>query len=193
MSASGIREFFFLTNSFISVPESSSSIYKNEIASGAILDKELAQRFLYMSVLRSSPEKISNAFDCPEGCGYFIYDLAKKSESADQFFKNLSSKSYTFARLRRVVMNLVFGVENVSKDIGFTTLLCSDKNGCELLKSIRKNEKIKVITKQSDAKNLKDDDMLSFKLGRGVDEAFYALLKKSQSPDTAYKKSAIII
>ena len=188
-----IREHFYSTASFVSVPNEIAELYFKEHENGAILDREEANRFLYMSVLRSNAEDISKAFDCPDGCGYFIYEVAKNSENALCFFENLVSKSYTYARLRRIVMNFVFNVQNVEREFGFVNLLCADKIGRTLLKDIKKTEKIKVITKHADVKVLNEAQMQIYNLGKRVDEVFYALLKKPQAPINAYKKNAIII
>ena len=193
MSASGIREQFYLSEKFLSVPQNALVSYEKDAFLGAVLDKERAEQFLYMKILSSSPEQISKAFDAPDGSGYFIYELAKSSVSSNEFFEKLTSKAYTYARLRRVVIYFSLGVEKINKEISFAQLLCADKNGRVLLKKIKHEESIKIITKHADSRVLDENELEIYYLDKKIDEIYQGLLSKPQAPNGAYKKNAIII
>ncbi len=193
MSASGIREQFYLSEKFLSVPQNALESYEKDAFLGAVVDKERAEQFLYMKILSSSPEQISKAFDAPDGSGYFIYELAKSSVSSNEFFEKLTSKAYTYARLRRVVIYFALGVEKINKEISFAQLLCADKNGRVLLKKIKHEESIKIITKHADSRVLDENELEIYYLDKKIDEIYQGLLSKPQAPNGAYKKNAIII
>ncbi|MBQ7411662.1 MAG: nucleotidyltransferase family protein, partial [Clostridia bacterium] len=193
MSASGIREQFYLSEKFLSVPQNALESYEKDAFLGAVLDKERAEQFLYMKILSSSPEQISKAFDAPDGSGYFIYELAKSSVSSNEFFEKLTSKAYTYARLRRVVIYFALGIEKINKEISFAQLLCADKNGRVLLKKIKHEESIKIITKHADSRVLDENELKIYYLDKKIDEIYQGLLSKPQAPNGAYKKNAIII
>lgn len=193
MSATAIRNEFYKNKELLSIPKDAKDVFENEISNGKYLDKNKANEFLYFNTLKSIPNEIDNAFDAPVGSGYFITELAKNCLGTESFFEGLSSKTYTYSRLRRIIMYNLMGVKEIKENIGYVTLLATDKIGREFIKSGKKNRSIKIITKQSDTKNLKKNDMELYRLSKKADELFISLQKKPYNPSEAYKKISIIL
>ncbi len=189
MSASAIRKSFYAGNGLLSVPECARQALDNQ----NYLDISKSEDFLFRSILMTEPSQIEQYYDVPSGCGYFISDIAKKSNGAREFFDSLSSKTYTSARLRRIVMYASTALRNVDKSVQFTSLLAVDKIGREHLKTIKKTAKIAILTKHSDAKKLTENAYNSYELSKKADELYYTLLSEPVSASEAYKKSTIII
>lgn len=189
MSASAIRNSFYNGNGLVSVPEIVREIFEGQ----NYLDLNKAEDFLFRSILMAEPSQIDQYYDVPHGCGYFISDIAKRSNGAREFFDSLSSKTYTSARLRRIVMYASNGIKGVDEKISFTSLLAVDEVGRAYLKSIKKTAKIAILTKHSDSKKLTKNSYNSYMLSKKADELYYTLLKEPLSASEAYKKSAIII
>ena len=189
MSASAIRKSFYEGNGLLSMPSEALEALKGE----NYLDLERSNDFLFRSILMMNPLQIERSYDVPCGCGYFVSDLAKSSSGAREFFDSLSSKSYTSARLRRIVMYACTGVKNVEKMPTYTQLLAVDSVGRAHLKSIKKSTQITVITKHSDSKKLSQSDLEIYTLGKKTDELYYTLLKHPTSANEAYKKTTVIM
>ena len=193
MSASAIRKFFYEQNKLLSMPDKAVSIVKEQIENGNYLDKQRADDFLFRHTLMTNPKEFDTVFDTPDGCGYFISHLAQSSASAEEFFSGLSSKTYTSSRLRRLVMYLATGVREFPRDEIFTTLLACDEKGRALIKSIRKENKISILTKQADVKKMTDAEKELYSLSKNSDRLYYTLLKTPKSASDSYKSKPIII
>ena len=82
----------------------------------------------------------------------YASSVAKKSKTPEEFIKNLPTKKYTLARLRRELISAMAGVSPDPKTKPeYTYLLAADKVGREYLSKIKKNIGITLITKPADA------------------------------------------
>ena len=189
MSASAIRKYFYENGDFLSVPPEAKIIYEKAQNEGMILDPREGENFLFRYVLSLSPEKIERAFDAGDGIGYFICSTAKKCRNAEEFFKSLTSKSYTYARLKRVVMYSLFGIDDVDPTPSYTVLLASNEKGREICK----NAFIPVITKLSDAKKLDPVSEKALKMSLRTDEMYMSLLNNPKPASYAFKRSPFIL
>lgn len=189
MSASAIRKSFYYGKGLLSIPSEAQKVFEKE----NYLDLDKANDFLFRSILMMKPSQIEQSYDVPNGCGYFVSDIARSSSGAKEFFDSLTSKSYTSARLRRIVMYACTGVKSIEELPTYTQLLAVDSVGREHLKGIKKSIKITVITKHSDSKKLSENEREIYTLGKKADELYYTLLKCPISADEAYKKTTNIM
>ena len=69
--------------------------------------------------------------------------------------KNLEAKHNTSSSVRRMILNVFFGItkEMQNKPPDFTVVLALNEKGGKFLNSIRKKTKIKIVTKPADMKN----------------------------------------
>ena len=189
MSASAIRKSFYEGKGLLSIPSEEKEFLDGE----NYLDLERANDFLFRSTLMMKPSEIEGLYDVPSGCGYFVSEIAKSSNGANEFFASLSSKSYTSARLRRIVMYACTGVKTLEPLPTYTQLLATDSLGREHLKALKKTIEISVLTKHSDSKKLSEAALENYTLGKKTDELYYTLLKRPLSASEAYKKTTIIM
>ncbi|MGM9665747.1 MAG: nucleotidyltransferase family protein [Eubacteriales bacterium] len=189
MSASAIRKHFYESGDFLSVPTGAKAIYEKAKKEGMILDPKEAENFLFRYILSLSAEKIEKFFDAGDGIGYFICSTAKESKNAEEFFRSLTSKSYTYARLKRVVMYSLFGIENIAPIPSYTVLLASNAKGREICK----NAKIPIITKFADAKKLDPVSEKALKKSLRTDEIYMSLLNNPKPSSYAYKRAPFIL
>lgn len=188
MSASAIRNNFYINNEILSIPKNAEIILKEDIQEGKINDKNFTNRFLLSSLLLLSQESIENTFDTPNGMGNFILEYAKKCKKSNCFTDEISTKNYTTARLKRAIIYSIFNVTEIDKSLDFTVLLGANENGKKIINKIRKLDKITILTKHSDTKKLNEKSIKIYEKGLKVDEIFYTLCKEPQSADLAYKK-----
>ena len=189
MSASAIRKYFYENGDILSVPKEAKEIYEKAEKEGLILDPKETENFLFRYILSQSPEKIEKAFDAGDGIGYFICSTAKESKNAQEFFKALTSKSYTYARLKRVVMYSLFGIEDIASLPSYTVLLASNAKGREICK----NSKIPIITKMADVKKLDPVSEKALKTSIRTDEIYMSLLNSPRPSSYAYKRAPFIL
>lgn len=192
MSASAIRNEFYSSGKILSLPENALKIVENEVKKGYINDKSLSNKFLLSSVLLNTPAIIEKSFDTSNGMGYYIYDCTKKCKLPNLFTDDFSSKSYTTARLKRVVMYSAFKIENIDKSPKYTVLLGINDKGKKLIGDNRKKENIVIITKHSDSKKLDELSLVQYEKSLKLDEIFETLYFTPCSPETAYKKTPYI-
>lgn len=192
MSASAIRNEFYSSRKILSLPENAMKIVENEAKNGYINDKALSNKFLLSNVLLNAPSNIEKSFDTTNGMGYYIYDCGKKCKSPNLFTDDFSSKSYTTARLKRVVMYSAFKIENVDKSPKYTVLLGVNDKGKKLISNNRKKENIVIITKHSDSKKLDKISLEQYEKLLKLDEIFETLYFIPCSPENAYKKTPYV-
>ena len=178
MSASAIREYFMNNNSFISTPSALDGLYKKIIDEKLYTDINEVREHLFRSILRMSAEEIERCYDTPSGMGYFILDTALKSTCFKDFFEGLTTKTYTYARFRRVVLYALLGVENVEREPAYTTLLASSLKGRELLKRLKKASSIPILTKLADYKKMNSREISQFNISSRADILFTSFIKK---------------
>lgn len=193
MSATGIRTLFYNSLELLDIPENAKNIFDEDVSNGLYLDKARSEDFFFRYVLITDPKTYEKVFDAPWESGFFLRDLAKNSLGAMDFFGNLSSKTYTHARLRRIIMYLVTGVIEIPKNEIFTELLSCDDIGREFIRKNRKGRSIVILTKYADAKKLTTDLQKLLEISKRLDELFYSLLKVPVKSSEAYKKSSVII
>lgn len=191
MSASAIREYFYQNNKFISVPKKAQHIYKNAQKTSTILSKEKSYDFLHRTALIIPRERIDKAFDSSPEIGALIKDSASNSKNGEEFFKKLTSKSFTFARVRRALLYSIYDIKMIDKAPKFAFLLGANGNGRTILNSINK-DKFTVLTKHSDAKKLDPNSTVIMNLSYEISKLYYTLLEDPKPLDEVYKALPII-
>ena len=193
MSASGIRKEFYESKQILSVPDNAKAILDIEISNGKINEIESAKKMLYQYAIMASAKQIESSFDCPVGLGYYITQKAKEAKNHIEFFESLSSKTYTTARVKRTLLYSFFGIKSVSKQGKcYTILLSANKKGTSILKRIKTNEKLVVLTKHSDAKKLNVRLYKQYLQLKRVDEIYQSLFYEPNDAANAYKQTVKI-
>ncbi len=188
MSASGIREAYYETSEFLSMPKNALAIANREKELGKIINQIEAKKLLYNFVIASSPKEIEKSFDCQKGMGYFISQKAREAKNSTEFFESLSSKSFTTARIKRTLLYSFFGIKKISKSAkSLTILLATNKQGQMVLKNNKKNKNLVILTKHADSKKLSKVMYAEYEKIKKVDEIYQTLLTTPNSVEEAYK------
>lgn len=129
--------------------------------------------------------RLEELAECGGGIANRICDMARVSRSAEELLRNVSTKRYTDARLRRAVLYCMTGVEkeHISSLPRYTTLLAANAKGRELLARNRRSGGIRVVTKPADAPK----DCCQFALSQRL-ESIYALARKNKLGDDEFFK-----
>lgn len=190
MSAGAIRRNFYENGELASIPAPACKIFNLEIENGKYLNYTEYSNFLHRYSLVVDPREIEKACDSVSGIGFLIKEIAKNSSNGENFLENLSTKSYTKSRLKRIILYSLFNVKEVTKALNFAILLAANENGRRILSGI--NDGFSVVTKNADAKRLDPVSAIVYQTDLYADELYNTLLQKSISPANAYKKRPII-
>ena len=191
MSASAIRKNFYEKNEIISVPKKVEKLYNQAINEGMCLNKSYANGLLHSFALLNG-DCISKAFDSNSEIEALIKRASMENATNEEFVASLSSKVFTTARLKRVLLYSMLGIENVDFTPKFTVLLGMDKKGQELIGNIRKSTNLAIITKHSDGKGLDEKTFLQLEKLYETDALYNTLTFKPSPPNQAYKNKPII-
>ncbi len=191
MSASAIRNVFYEKGELLSVPDDAKRIYDELTQKGSYIDDDRVKLLMHTHAALYD-YMLDEVFDSSKEIKALISEAASRSQSSQEFFENLSSKTYTVSRLKRVLMYSMLGVYTLEKNVGFTLLLAMDEKGQEQLNKVKKRKKICIVTKHSDSKGLSHRAKQFLELVYKVDEIHKLLLNRQQAPLEAYKKIPII-
>ena len=147
------------------VPQSCIGIYKEATQMGmlgASLDKLGTAVLSYFRL--ADPESLSDYAEICDGLEYRLCSCANKARDLDEFFSLAATKKYTNARIRRAVLSCMLGVRETDFKAppSCVRALAANEKGLELLKRMKEESKIPVITnvagygegRASDAKEL---------------------------------------
>ncbi len=118
------------------------------------LDDSLFEKFLQLSIMTKTPYDLKNIAEIPHGSQHALIKCAIKAKNYAQLTELLCSKSFTHAKIRRM---LLFGVNRVPscmlKEVPlYTTLLCHSNEGRILLSQNRKEKDIIIASKIANIK-----------------------------------------
>ena len=116
-------------------------------------------------------EEICLCADVDMGLASRIVEAANESSSITELYERCATKKYTNSRVRRAVMNILLGTtkERLEDIPAFTTLLAANEKGCKVVRQIKKQGGITVITKPADHTEGKEQFEFSVK----ADKLFY--------------------
>lgn len=135
------------------VPEKAAEIFE-----GALQKREApvflknAENAVLYSARMQSREDLAKAPDVSEGIENRIYDAARKAVSLNDLYDTAKTKRYSHARIRRIVLNSFLGI--TAKDsaipVPYIRITGFNSNGAEILRKIKGETKLPVITKAAD-------------------------------------------
>jgi hypothetical protein len=103
----------------------------------------------------NTPEQLAEVFSMSEGLENRMVDQIRRSSSLDEFVDNVKSKRYPETRIRRILCQMLMGLTDFEDEFYARPLAASSK-GTALLKRIKKNSDIQVITNINKEEQLPD-------------------------------------
>jgi len=100
----------------------------------------------------ASPNELLSIADVSEGLENRLISSAIKADSVAKLIEEVSTKRYSNARIRRAIINSVLNItkEDTKQKPSYIRVLGADKKGRELLKSIKSNCPLPIVTKAAD-------------------------------------------
>lgn len=101
----------------------------------------------------TNPESLKSIPECSEGLDKKIIKELPNSNSLEELIMNVKSKRYTYTRISRILTQLYIGMDKFNIDklrnsqIDYIRVLGCNNKGREILKSIKNQDNVKIITK----------------------------------------------
>lgn len=174
------------------VPERAKEVFANAIGRGELVSSDTSLYPLFHAYFRfTSPEAIENFAECDKGLANKIVTAALENSHSDKFFNSLRFKHITDAKLSRALLFAMLQVtpESLRSAPAYTQFLAANKNGCEMLKDIKKCGQIEVLVKPADNGEMSEEAQKQFALSSKAD-ALYTLLLDTKLEAGHYIKSA---
>lgn len=188
LSASSIRKAIYennLENIKKFIPKNTFNDLYNAIENKNLPDEKKFLDILKYNILENNInyEKIVNY---ENGMLNLIKKNIFKYENLNDFLNNIQSKRYKKVRIKRFLLNYLLNVNlDVKKlydeDLEYIKVLSFNKNGQNILKKIKKNSNIKIITKNKDSKNLKENAKKMYDLEENKDKVYNLLTNRKQN------------
>lgn len=106
-------------------------------------------------LLSADPEELVKIFSMGEGLENRMLDQVRRSRTLDEFVENVKSKRYPETRIRRILTQLMMGLTDFEDEF-YVRLLAASTKGTALLKQIKKNSDIQIITNINKEEQLPD-------------------------------------
>ncbi|MFI3205863.1 MAG: nucleotidyltransferase [Clostridia bacterium] len=157
VSAMQIREILKEnSNSYTEkMPKEAVKILREEIETGnAPVLFEKIETALMCKFVGMKAKDFARVADISEGLEQKIYKSIKVSSNIEELMKNVKSKRYTEARIRRIFLHSFLGITKEMQEVSFVRILGMNDTGKEILKNAKRN--LPIIGKISDTKKLSD-------------------------------------
>lgn len=185
ISSSQIRETLLQDSTLSSleslsefIPKGAFNILKREInEKRAPFNFKNLERAILFQLKKLSLSDIALALDISEGLEFRIFKEIQNANSIDSLIKNIKSKRYTLARIRRIILSLALGITKQNQDIlpNYIRVLGFNKNGEKILSKIKNEASLPIITKYSDVIKLNNYDVLNNFEFESLIAKFYSL------------------
>ena len=149
-SASSIRRKIYDKDDVFSkfVPDNILPLYESSVS--GLYDYDA---LIYQALLRKSASGYTDILDVNSDLSNRITKSLKDYETAEQFISILKSKNYTHSRLTRALIHILLDINNEPvKEASYARVLGFKKESAELLKILKDNSSLPIITKLADSK-----------------------------------------
>lgn len=207
-SASGIREYLkkpelkatqeqAVKNALEQlIPASALTVFSRMVADGVWLCEDDLDVLLHYRLLSETAEGLCQYLDLSPDLAARIIRLRNQYQGFTQFTELLKTKELTYTRIQRALLHIVLNLRDAQTDVPYARVLGFRKSAGPLLKEIKKEGKIPLVTKLSDTE--KQADSASLRL---LHETVYTsniyecLLSKKAGRSFAheYEKQIVII
>ena len=158
VSATAIRNAYFDTAP--STDFSSNTVHLEafmpKVAAKAMVDSpycavriEDFEKLILYELRKSTPTTLSKLREVSEGLENKLADASLKSTNYTQLVDAIKSKRYAMTRINRILLNVLLGIEQETFDLqtqGYLRVLAFDSTGQKIIRAIKKNGYLPLIT-----------------------------------------------
>ena len=126
--------------------------YSQDYSGENIYSMKNAESFIIGYLRSVSAEYLSGIKGSEDGLYNLVKNSVAKACTIEELFEMCVNKRYTLHRIKRYILSAILGIDYV-ENISYARVLAIGKNGKELLKSIKQNSSLDIITKVADYKS----------------------------------------
>lgn len=144
------------------------------------------EKLLMAKLILSSPEELKQTSDCTEGLENRIKALSKDILSLDDLVEKVSTKRYTKARIRRIILANFLGIkqEFIDECLNsklYAKVLAISSNNLDLISLLSEKSSIPVLTRKSDVVGLKRTAEKCFKVDALANDIYNLVSNEKQN------------
>ena len=126
-------------------------------------------KIIMAALMTASPQKLAAIADCTEGLENRIKALSKDNRTIDALVEKVSTKRYPSTRIRRILTANLLGIDKSFTEAClaskmYAKILAVNADSKDLVSLVCSNSTIPVLTRKSDAADLKKAALKSFEL-----------------------------
>lgn len=133
------------------IPENAFFIFKNILDSGEFLTEDALDPILAYCLLQKNIAELASCQDVSGNLAQRIMNQKNLLHGFSQSAALLKTKELTQTRIQRALLHIILGIHHIPERIPYARVLGFRKESSPLLKEIKKNSRIPVITKLADA------------------------------------------
>ena len=132
-------------------------LYEAERAVGrAPVSVTTAERAMLAKLRTMTEDDFARYDEGNEGLYHRLYDASRTAVSVEELLAAAKTKRYAYARLRRTVLRMYLGIEEVPERVPYLRVLACSERGRALLKQMKKTASVPILTKSADVRELSD-------------------------------------
>ena len=143
------------------LPEASLSLLMDSFSRHAYLTEDDLDILLHYCLLGETPETLCQYPDISADLAARIIHLRNQYRGFIAFAGLLKTKELTRTRIQRALLHIVLGIKNSPLQLPYARVLGFRKSAGPLLKAIKKEGKIPLITKLADASRILDREAMA--------------------------------
>lgn len=133
------------------IPELSLNTFLNVLSQNGCIFEHHLDLLLHFRLLEESFESLTKYLDVNEELARRIINSRNKYQNFIQFTELLKTKELTFTRIQRALLHIILKIQQPTMCIPYARVLGFRKSAGPLLKKIKENGRIPIITKLADA------------------------------------------
>lgn len=176
------------------IPTEAADILHREIRSGRCPATLSRLDMAILAGLRTmSKEQLLQLPDISEGLENRLYDAIRESCSVDEIIKLVKTKRYTHARIRRIILSALLGIDRglYSMNPRYIRVLGMNEKGKEILS--KANNTLPIITRAKDVSSLPDAAQKMFYAESAADDLYSLMTDRPQKCGSNLTNGVIIL
>lgn len=179
------------------IPETAMEIFRREMREGRVFDKKLLETALLSRLYQLSPADFEKLPDAGGGAGRRLWKAMQEGGSPEQIAVTASTKRYTTARMRRMLLCAALGLcaEDTKGTPPYLRVLAANEKGRAWLSRLRGVTPIPLVNRASEIKKMDWRANRIFSLGANAHE-LYRLQFTADEDGTRYadwKTGAVVV
>lgn len=138
------------------IPSGAFEIFRMLLNSQEFLTEDVLDSILSYCLLQKNVSELTSFLDVSESLAQRIVNQRNLLQGFSKSASVLKTKELTQTRIQRALLHIILGIRQVPEKIPYARVLGFKKENSFLLKTIKNNSRIPVITKLADASSLLD-------------------------------------